>query len=74
MRQFTLHARQKAFGLNGKRAFMTEPKGLGNKFDVAMKETATGRQLSNVKPTFEPITLIFALTLTEVPAMPIIKS
>jgi hypothetical protein len=59
MRQFTLYTpdRKKAFSLNGKRAFATEPKGLGNKFDIAMKETATGRQLSNIKPTFEPITL-----------------
>lgn len=59
MRRFTLYTADKrtSYSLNSQRVFATEPKGLGNKFDVAMKETSTGRQLSNIKPTFEPITL-----------------
>ncbi len=57
MRKFTLYSadRKLAFDLNNARAFATEPKGIGNKFNITLKEAETGRLLSNIKPEFEPI-------------------
>lgn len=59
MRRFYLHTydRSKTFDLNTASAFASEPSGLGNAFSPSYKESDTGKHLTNVTPSFPPITL-----------------
>lgn len=59
MRKFALHTydRAKTFDLNNISALAAEPTGLGNAFKTAYKESEKGKHLTNVTPSFEPITL-----------------
>ena len=57
MRKFKLHTqdRSKSFDLNTASILATEPKGLGNSFSAAYKDSEKGKHLTNVTPSFEPI-------------------
>ena len=57
MRRFLLHTRDRAqtLDLNTAALLATEPRGLGNTFAVAYKETDTRRYPTSVTPSFEPI-------------------
>lgn len=59
MRQFILHSydKSKSFNLNTLSALAVEPTGLGNNFNLSYKESDKGKHLTNVTPSFEPITL-----------------
>lgn len=59
MRKFYLHTYDgsNTFDLNTNRALAAEPSGLGNSFDLAYSEDDKGKNLVNVKPSFEPIVL-----------------
>ncbi len=57
MRKFYLHKIDKSmsFSLNDKGILATNPKGLGNNFNITYKETAERKYLANIKPEFETI-------------------
>lgn len=59
MRKFALHTydKSKTFDLNTASALAAEPSGLGNAFTTTYKESEKGKHLTNVTPSFEPITL-----------------
>lgn len=59
MRKFALHTydRTKTFDLNNSSALAAEPTGLGNAFTPVYKESEKGKHLTNVTPSFEPISL-----------------
>ncbi|HCH74813.1 MAG TPA: hypothetical protein DEV87_06510 [Clostridiales bacterium] len=59
MRKFYLHTFDKSitFDLNTEKALAAEPQGLGNGFATSYKESNDGNHLTNVKPSFDPITL-----------------
>ena len=59
MRKFALHTydKSKIFDLNTASALAAEPSGLGNAFTTTYKESEKGKHLTNVTPSFEPITL-----------------
>ena len=58
MRKFKLHTydRSRTFDLNTASAFATEPSGLGNAFSPSYKESDSGKHLTNITPSFPPIT------------------
>ena len=59
MRKFYLHTydRTKTFDLNTASAFASEPTGLGNAFSPTYKESDKGKHLTNVTPSYPPITM-----------------
>ena len=60
MREFYLYTPDlsKYFDLNVPTALAAEPRGLGNSFSPSYKESNSGKHLTNVTPSFEPITFL----------------